>query len=1261
MKKKLLNALPYIKYIVGIAGLVLLYSCGTPRPYIDSGSDSKPDSLQAKKIDYQIFLIGDTGGPFEYNSENVIHTLQYQLGQAGDSSSVVFLGDNIYETGLNPDTTYAARQEDENIISFQLRALASYGGQSFFLPGNHDWENGIRGIRAQENFIESFPTTDAQFVPSNGCPGPNGFELGKNWYMITLDSDWWINHSFKPFVDTEGCEFKTRAEVMNRINQMVDEYSDKNILVAMHHSLFSNGIHAGYYSFQDYVFPLSQKFEGLYIPLPLIGSIYPLYRKLGQSGQDLPNDRYQEFKRQILEAVDDKEDVFFAYGHEHSLGFYQEDKLDETAAGTNHFILSGSGSKTTYARTGYGAEFVYEHKGFAKLVSYEDGRIVVEFWIPDNENKQGNLVYYKELIEPEPLVSDIEKIQRRMENAESPTDTIATVAAGPRYEAGSTFRAIWGDHYRDAWTTEVDIPVLDFKKNKGGLKVEDVSGGNQSVTVIVKDSTGQRYVLRSVQKNPEDAVPEVLQPTFVTDIAQDQISAGHPYGSIIVTDLANAAGVYDTNPKLVFVSKKSGLDFDIGNEEGTLFTLENFVSKEWFNRTYGKKATDIIDSEALWERLREGDAGTINHRQLLRSRLFDIFIGDWDRHERQWFWAEIPTDSSSVYEPIPLDRDNAFFKPDGAIPWIARRKWALREFQLFDEDIRDMAGLNKTAAFFDRWFMNELSKDEWVSIAEQLQQSLTDSVIVQAVEEWPEPIRELNGETFIKKLKARRDKMPEFARRYYNILSEYVNVFGSDKAELFEVERREDGQTEVKMYALNEDTTLARSLKYSRLVSPDATNEIRLYGFGEADRFRVHGDVGDGIKLRIIGGDGDDIIDDDSGVKSLFKKTLVYDTKDGSTINSAGEVQDNTSSDPRINRYERRSFEYDRTAPLITAGYNSFDGVFVGGGVLITKHGFRKEPFMAQHRFSGKIATQTSAFSAEYQGTFPNTIGPFDLELDIDVQGPNFSSSYFGLGNETDKLIDSQEFYRYRIDHMKASVGIANEIVSLLTVRGGVGYEFFDPSETQNRFVTSSQSDLTKSDFNTDSFANLYGGFTVSTVDDPMLPHYGVRFDFLSELKVGINDRSETIGRISSESSFYHTLEELNTTLAMRLGFATNIGDYNFFQANTLGGRSLIGGGSGNLRGYLRDRFSGRTSFYHNTELRTKLFDLESYLLPATVGVMGFFDEGRVWVNGESSDVWHIGYGGGLWISPLDQIVLTTGVALSKEETLFNVALGFNF
>ncbi|MFD2148531.1 hypothetical protein [Mucilaginibacter antarcticus] len=83
---------------------------------------------------------------------------------------------------------------------------------------------------------------------------------------------------------------------------------------------------------------------------------------------------------------------------------------------------------------------------------------------------------------------------------------------------------------------------------------------------------------------------------------------------------------------------------------------------------------------------------------------------------------------------------------------------------------------------------------------------------------------------------------------------------------------------------------------------------------------------------------------------------------------------------------------------------------------------------------------------------------------------------------------------------------------------------------------------------------------------------------------------------------------------------------------------------------------------FNNFEVRVKLFDFTSYLLPGTVGVVGFDDVGRVWSPGEKSDTWHMGYGGGVFFLPAQLILIQGVVGFSKEEHTHTSPrdLGFN-
>ena len=60
------------------------------------------------------------------------------------------------------------------------------------------------------------------------------------------------------------------------------------------------------------------------------------------------------------------------------------------------------------------------------------------------------------------------------------------------------------------------------------------------------------------------------------------------------------------------------------------------------------------------------------------------------------------------------------------------------------------------------------------------------------------------------------------------------------------------------------------------------------------------------------------------------------------------------------------------------------------------------------------------------------------------------------------------------------------------------------------------------------------------------------------------------------------------------------------------------------------------------------------------VGLLGYFNSGRVFQSGESSNEWHNGFGGGLFVIPLrKEFTFYTTVSFSEEESfLFEIGLG---
>ena len=833
-------------------------------------------------------------------------------------------------------------------------------------------------------------------------------------------------------------------------------------------------------------------------------------------------------------------------------------------------------------------------------------------------------------------------------------DSVIT-APGRIYKANSLKRFFFGDHYRQAWATPIKVPVARIGELKGGLNILGPGGGMQTYSLKLKGEDEKLYSFRSIQKDPSPVLPRPVKPTFFADIVQDQISAAHPYGAFILPPLAHAAGIYHTNPKLYYLPATPALGKYQKKFGGMMMMFEEDADEDWTGKESFGFTENAVSTETVIENLMEENESYVDEAFLLRARLFDMWIGDWDRHEGQWRWAELEDEKGNeMYRPIPEDRDNAFFKFDGFFPWWLRRKWALRKFQQFGDDVRDIAGLNDNARHFDRRFLTSLSRTEWLAEADSLQQRLTDTVIERAVKQWPEKIYALNGAEIIRHLKARRERLKTMAAEYYAILAKEVNVYGSNEAEYFEIKRKNNLETEVRVFDLSDGEK--DELLFHRTFYTHETNEARLYGFGDDDRFHVKGKVGKGMVIRMIGGEGHDTFTDESAVAGLKKHTLIYDLQN-SDLNLFKETKNRTSNNLNVNQYDPEAFEYDLVAPRLSFGFNPDDGLFIGGGALIRKEGSRKSPYASEQRILANVSTASGAWNFEYSGEFIGTFNTMDLVLDASVRAPNFNSNFYGFGNNTVEEFDV-EYYNYRIDEVKVAPAFQAR-VGQSRFRLGPLYEYYK-ARPNGGILAEPGGVIDPIDLEPQHYLGSRFTAQVGKVDSETYPENGVLWSTTLSLYEGINVEDRSFSTLQSDLRLYYTFEDTHTTLATRLGGGHNTGDAPFFKANVLGGNQGLGL-AGNLRGMRRNRFSGQTSFYHNFEIRQKLSYFESYLATALVGVNLFVDHGRVWQPGEDSGTWHRSIGGGVWFRLYYKWVLTASYASSNIDDTFDVQIGFLF
>ncbi len=1202
-----------------------------------------------------VYLVGDIGERGGPKPNPVLQLLERQISDADPQTTVIFLGDNIYR-GLD-DKESSTRIESEETLRSVWEIFHDYPGNVYFIPGEEDWaggnQDGNRRLRNQELFIESnlysvFNDSVNRFLPNFGCPGPVEVDLTDELSLIILDTQWWL-HPWEKSGEEDGCEIEEPMEILDELENLIIKNAHKKIIVASHHPVYSTGVHGGNFSFRSHLFPLTHAQRYLYLPLPLVGSLYPFYRQTVGGLQDLQYPRYRALRHKLDEIFQKHPNLIHVSGHDQSLQYHKVQKV--------HYIVSGAGADSAHVGSGKHTEAIYQGLGFAKLRFDPSGKVGLEFWSPNSDLSP----LYTKLLFDDPYRPPVEVANMDLDFS----DSTILVNASDQYH--TTSPGLFGENYRDTWKTEIEVPLFDIGRVNGGLKIEKKGGGQQTRSLRLEDADGREYVLRSVEKYAARAVPEAFRGTIAADLVQDQISASHPYAAFVIPPLADAAEVYHTNPKLVYIPDDPRLGKYREEFANSLALFEERPDDEHHDVPSFGSVDKIVGTPTLLEKMDKDNDHQVDQLWVLKSRLFDMIIGDWDRHDDQWRWAKIEKEKGGLYRPIPRDRDQVFFVNDGFLMRQAGRKWAMPKFQGFDHELSYVPGFNYNARYFDRSFLNEPSLADWIQTADTLQRRLTDEVIESAIKQWPKPVYDLDGPEVISKLKSMRDRIKDYAIEQYLFLAEEVDIRGSNKKEYFLVERMDDESTRVRMYKRTKHHE-RELLFYDRTFKRSETKEIRLFGLEGEDVFDISGEVDRGIRVRIIGGPDKDSIMDKSSVSGWAKKTIVYDTRGDNTVDLSSESKDRRSQNPGVNQYDRKVFKYNRLIPLVLLQINRDDGLFLGGGAIWRSHGFRKDPYKTNHLLTATGALATGAFNIHYQGTFTTVFGNWDLAISADLSAPNSVTNFFGWGNETkfnqqvdrdfnlDRAID---YYRIRYKFFNQKIMLQRSITDHLKLRLGHHFQAAnverDYDGEDRFFLDFGNFQQSEGFFDWKAFSGFNAELELDWRDHAKLPTRGIYWNTTYGAYTGLNDISHSFSTITSELSTYVSVRlPALLTLALRLGGGHNFESTEFYQAQQLGGLT-------NLRGYRRTRFFGDSRLHQNTELRLKVATIRSPIIPFSVGLNAFNDVGRVWLDGEDSDEWHHGYGGGIWVSPLNQAVLSLELSESEETFLFNFRLGFLF
>ncbi len=832
-------------------------------------------------------------------------------------------------------------------------------------------------------------------------------------------------------------------------------------------------------------------------------------------------------------------------------------------------------------------------------------------------------------------------------NPPAVTDRNATVIAGREYDAGRLTRTLFGSGWRAVWTAPVSVPVFDMSRYAGGVKPTERGGGNQTISLRFREETGWReYHFRSVNKDPVTlAMPASIRGTTLGNIVQDLTSSLFPAAGLMLPPLLDAIDVLHVTPVLYVMPDDPRLGEHRATFAGMLGTVELSPQEAPNNEPGFADSRRIASGEKfLDDVIQSSRENRLDEREFFAARLVDFLVNDNDRTVDNIRFARYGEKGAYRWRPIPRDRDRAFTDARG---WLIR--FVVRPVypKVIGFDSRySLEGLTFESYPLDRRLLQRLTRGDAEQIAQRVQLALDDATIEKAIEQLPPEWRERSGDRLRTVLKARRDGLPAFARDFYAWLATEVDVHGTDEDERAVITRHDDGLVTVTVTGCEDSSSAEPFIR--RTFLPGETNEVRLYLHDGNDSAVVNGASNDAITVRIIGGDGSDVLADSAGGGG----TRFYDAK--------GDNEFITSGGTRVSLVEwdapRRGTGVRVDAPWRpdwgssfgwgpTVRYGHGEGLTVGFGPRYTSQGFRRLP----HRWKASanlligLWNQKPGVNVDVDYRADNS----PLAMTLVARATRFEEfGFHGFGNDVPEVDPALSLVEQDVIAIAPGIvwrigwraredlgsGFSDDDRALPGLRPLVGRIEAGPVVFWNKLYPPSGSPLSDEDIaGSKGFGRAGGRLGLSldrTSPGPVSDRGWTASAEFAEYPP-VWDVKKSFGTAAATVATYLPLPGNGTHLALRVRGETASGSFPVQHAPAIGGRRTV-------RGYGYQRFRGETSALGSAELRVPIGTVPLFI-KWNAGVLGLADAGRVWLDEQSKGGWHTSIGGGVWISSFGQ------------------------
>ena len=372
-------------------------------------------------------------------------------------------------------------------------------------------------------------------MPHPDCGEPTIIKLADNAIITLLNSQWWLSDWQKHTRTNEGCEIKSRSQAALAFEATLRKYKNRRLIFALHHPLESLGQFGGHFQPIEHLKP------------PLVGSLEIWAKQSGLIPQYRNHPKYNALSSSLQGFLKKYGSFIFLSGHERNLQLFKVGKQIQ--------IISGASSTHTSPAKATGTdEFTTQTPGwvelnlrketsYARFISGVDATQLFKIALPPVQ-KVANETHV-----PAPAV---------------PSNPITSKFTKRNFSQTNPFTQFFlGEHYRDTYTLEMPFEPLNLELEQGGLTPIKIGGGTETNSLRLLDKDGAQWVVRSTTKDSSRWrwLPYPLNelPLLTTVLEDLLFTATHPAAATTISPMAEALGLYHSQPRLMYLPDQIGL------------------------------------------------------------------------------------------------------------------------------------------------------------------------------------------------------------------------------------------------------------------------------------------------------------------------------------------------------------------------------------------------------------------------------------------------------------------------------------------------------------------------------------------------------------------------------------------------------------------------------------------------------------------------------------------------------------------------------